>query len=324
MKIAKKASRAYARGLDAGPSSCSSSHIKWLIKRVVSDKIQNIPLRLLHTPTGLLCDRDAQISRFEGSRQYEQLLSLASSPDSDQLEAEINNVISEYFEFTMLSHRWGSGEPSLHDVEGRCVYDLDGTDGQVKLQMFCILALQHHFQWAWSDTCCIDKSSSAELQEAIGSMFTWYHQSSLTIVYLPDVFDVGSLVGSVWFTRGWTLQELLAPRAILFYMHDWSLYMKSSSTNHKTAPGLLNELHDATGMTKEHLTNFSPGMADARSRLHWASRRYTTRPEDIAYSLFGIFQVHLPTFYGESAQNALGRLLTEIISRSGDISVLDW
>ncbi|KAI5981247.1 hypothetical protein EDD15DRAFT_429454 [Pisolithus albus] len=311
-------------GMGAGPSSTSSYDIRRLIGKAVSDKVEKIPLRLLFTPTGDLCNRDAQISRFEGSSQYEQLLSLASSLDKDQLETEINNVISEYFGFTTLSHRWGSGEPLLRDVEGRRVYDLGSTDGETKLQIFCNLSFQRNFLWAWSDTCCIDKDSSAELQEAIGSMFSWYRWSSLTIVHLPDVVDAGSLADSVWFTRGWTLQELLASRTILFYTYDWLLYSTSDVADHKTDPALLRELQNATGIEKRHLTDFCPGVDDARSRLHWASRRRTTRPEDIAYSLFGIFQVHLPVFYGESAQNALGRLLAEIISRSGDVSVLDW
>ncbi|KAI6025268.1 hypothetical protein PISMIDRAFT_16691 [Pisolithus microcarpus 441] len=323
-KVGKKAARAHVRGPAAGPSSTSSYDIEQSIKKAVSARVAKIPLRLLHTPTGILCNRDAQISYFEGSLQYKRLLSLASSLDSQQLESEINNVIEEYFGFATLSHRWGSGEPLLRDVEGKSIDDLGSTDGVEKLQMFCALALQRNFQWAWSDTCCIDKDSSAELQEAIGSMFSWYHWSSLTVVHLSDVFDGGSLAGCVWFTRGWTLQELLASHTILFYTCDWSLYSKSDAVDHKSDPALLEELQNATGIAKQHLTNFYPGMDDARSRLHWASRRHTTRPEDIAYSLFGIFQVHLPIFYGESAQNALGRLLAEIISRSGDVSVLDW
>ncbi|KAI6113386.1 hypothetical protein EV401DRAFT_2236740, partial [Pisolithus croceorrhizus] len=323
-KVGKKESSAHTRRPAAGPSSSGTFDIKRSIKKIVFDRLEKLPLRLLHTSTGVLCDRDAQVSHFESSPQYQHLLSLASSLDNHQLETEINTVISEYFEYATLSHRWGNGEPLLRDVEGKSIYDLSGTDGQAKLQKFCIFAFRHHFQWAWSDTCCIEKDSSAELQEAIGSMFSWYHWSSLTIVHLSDVFDAGSLADSVWFTRGWTLQELLASHTVLFYTYDWSLYLKSDAVDHKTNPALLEELRDATGIAKEHLTNFRAGMDDARSKLHWASSRRTTRPEDIAYSLFGIFQVHLPIFYGESAQNALGRLLAEIISRSGDVSVLDW
>ncbi|KIO09134.1 hypothetical protein M404DRAFT_54979, partial [Pisolithus tinctorius Marx 270] len=169
-----------------------------------------------------------------------------------------------------------------------------------------------------------DKDSSAELQEAIGSMFAWYRRSSLTVVYLSDVPDTCSLANSEWFRRGWTLQELLAPQTVLFYTQNWSLYKNLTSSNHKTDIAVLEELEMATGIESRFLTHFSPGMDDARSRLQWASLRRTTRPEDVAYSLFGIFNLHLPVLYGEPAEKALGRLLAEIISQSGDISVLDW
>ncbi|KAI6119481.1 hypothetical protein EV401DRAFT_1888218 [Pisolithus croceorrhizus] len=323
-KVGKKVSPAHVGGWGAGPPNSSSFGIKDFIEEVVFEKIKTIPLRLPHTPTGVLCGRDAQISHFKGSCQYQQLLSMVSLLDHQRLNMEIDDVVSEYFEFVMLSHRWGKGEPLLRDIQGKCVYDLGDTDGEAKLQKLCILALRRNFQWAWSDTFCIDKDSSAELQEAIESMFSWYHWSSLTIVHLSDVLNVGSLVGSVWFTRGWTLQELLASHTVLFYTHNWSPCMGSNTVNHKMFPPLLAQLQNATGIAKQHLTNFSPGMDDARSRLHWASGPRTTRPEDIAYSLFGILQVHLPIIYGETAQNALGRLLAEIISRSGDVSILDW
>ncbi|KAI5989859.1 hypothetical protein EDC04DRAFT_2588175, partial [Pisolithus marmoratus] len=196
--------------------------------------------------------------------------------------------------------------------------------GLGKLQAFCAAACEHGYLWAWSDTCCIDKDSSAELQEAIGSMFGWYRRSALTIVHLSDVPNTGSFGGSEWFRRGWTLQELLAPRTVLFYTQDWSLYRNLTCSNHKVDATVLEELERETGIQSRFLTDFSPGMDDARSRLQWASLRCTTRSEDIAYSLFGIFDLHLPVLYGESVEKALGRLLAEIISQSGDISVLDW
>ncbi|KAI5994944.1 hypothetical protein F5J12DRAFT_929406 [Pisolithus orientalis] len=323
-KVGMKVAWAPLKGAGIDPSPSSSSDIKHAIRVGFFETVANLPPRLLHTPTGVICNRDAQLSYFEGSAQYERLLSSASSLTRQQLQTEIGSAVTDFFQIAMLSHRWGSGEPLLRDVEGKNIYDLRGTDGLEKLQDFCLLALERHFQWAWSDTCCIDKDSSAELQETIGSMFSWYRRSSLTIVYLSDVSNVGSLSHSVWFTRGWTLQELLAPSALLFYMYDWSLCTKSDTTNHKTDPAVLEELQKATGVAKQHLTNFHPGVDDARLRLHWASRRRTTRPEDIAYSLFGIFEVQLPVLYGESEENALGRLLAEIISRSGDVTVLDW
>ncbi|KAL4065235.1 hypothetical protein J3A83DRAFT_4040545, partial [Scleroderma citrinum] len=226
--------------------------------------------------------------------------------------------------YAALSHRWGRSEPLLGDIEGRVIYDLIHTDGLSKLQSFCLTCYKRGYLWAWSDTCCIDKDSSAELQEAIGSMFLWYRQLALTMVYLADVPDSGTLTSSEWFKRGWTLQELLAPHTILFFTRDWSLYKDCTSLNHKESDIILSELEQATGITLRYLTDFHPGVDDARSRLQWASKRCTTRPEDIAYSLFGIFNVYMTVRYGESVEIALGRLLKEVISSSGGTSILDW
>ncbi|KAI6040917.1 hypothetical protein EDC04DRAFT_2893689 [Pisolithus marmoratus] len=295
-----------------------------IISNIADEIVTTLPLRLLATETGDLCDRDAQMLRFERSSEYNELLSSASIWDRQELEAKVRKAVSRFFRYAILSHRWGRGEPSLHDVKGTNVYGLDSTDGVVKLQRFCVLALKEEVLWAWSDTCCIDKGSSAELQEAIGSMFSWYRRSALTIVYLSDVSDTASFTKSVWFKRGWTLQELLASRTAIFYMRDWTLYMNSTTLNHKADDAVLKDLQKATGIGKRHLKNFRPGMDNARSRLQWASARRTTKPEDVAYSLFGIFHLHLPVLYGESSETALGRLLAEIISQSGDVSVLDW
>ena len=115
----------------------------------------------------------------------------------------------------------------------------------------------------------------------------------------------------------------MAPRSILFFTRDWSLY-RGISSNHKEDSTILGELEQATGIASRHLTDFYPSVDDARSKLQWASTRLTTRPEDISYSLFGIFGLHIPVLYGESVANALGRLLVEVIARSGDTTILDW
>ncbi|KAL4065314.1 hypothetical protein J3A83DRAFT_4375836 [Scleroderma citrinum] len=143
------------------------------------------------------------------------------------------------------------------------------------------------------------------------------------MVHLSDVSDTDTLSSSVWFKRGWTLQELLAPNNILFFKQDWSFY-EDGTSNHKANNTIVRELEQATGIESRHLTHFHPGVDDARSRLRWASTRCTTRPEDIAYSLLGIFNLHIPVLYGESAETALGRLLAEVITKSGDTSILDW
>ena len=295
---------------------------KQLIGEVVCEVLKGFPPRSLNTHTGMLCDRDSQISHFEKSQECNRLLT-ASAPGTLPEIGHIRSVVSTYFRYVTLSHRWGKFEPLLRDIEGEVVYDLDPTDGLSKLQEFCCVSCRLGYLWAWSDTCCIDKESSAELQEAIGSMFSWYRQSALTIVYLADVSSTGSLTSSGWFKRGWTLQELLAPRTMLFFTRDWTIY-RGVASNHKASSIIIDELEQATGIVSRHLTHFRPGVEDARSRLQWASKRCTTRPEDIAYSLLGIFSLHIPVLYGESAENALARLLAEVIKKSGDTSILDW
>jgi len=310
--------------LEHSSGPISSSRTRKMIGHVVFEVLKAFPPRLLETHTGTLCGRDLQILRFEQSQVYNQLLASSSALDNLPSTSHIREVVSTYFRYVTLSHRWGRFEPLLRDIEGQAVYDLDPTDGLSKLQFFCLTSFRHGYLWAWSDTCCIDKDSSAELQEAIGSMFSWYRQSALTMVHLADVLDGGVLTDSEWFKRGWTLQELLAPRTMLFFTRDWSLYKDGTSPNHKENSIIIGELKRVTRIASRHLTHFHPGVDDPRSMLEWASARCTTRPEDIAYSLLGIFNLHIPVLYGESEENALGRLLAEVISKSGDTSILDW
>ena len=154
-------------------------------------------------------------------------------------------------------------------------------------------------------------------------MFSWYRQSALTVVHLADVSNAGELTSSKWFKRGWTLQELLAPRSLLFFTQNWSLY-RGISSNHKKDSTILDELEQATGIRSHDLADFYPSVDNARSRLQWASTRFTTWPEDISYSLFGVFGLHIPVLYGEPAVSALGRLLAELIAKSGNTMILDW
>jgi hypothetical protein len=227
----------------------------------------------------------------------------------------------------MLSHRWEEKEPLLHDIQDKVVYKLKPVAGIVKLQSFCEIARDAGYHWAWIDTCCIDKHNNAELQESLNSMFVWYRHSALTIVYLSDVLPTsksGALARSAWNQRGWTIPEFLASEVVLFYQQDWTLYLNDRSPNHKKSTAIMQELEDVTGINPQALVAFRPGMRDAREKLQWASTRVTTLQEDTAYSLFGLFDVHLRVNYGEKKQNALGRLLQEIVAQSGDITVLDW
>ncbi|KAG2356066.1 hypothetical protein BDR07DRAFT_1492391 [Suillus spraguei] len=268
------------------------------IQRAVWNELEYSPLRLLNTST-----------------EYKDLLSFATK-HSDLQTGRIKDVVATYFRCVLLSHRWEETEALLHDIKDKVVYELDGVGGIAKLQSFCKVARDAGYKWAWMDTCCIDKRSNTEVQELVNSMFDWYCHTALTIVYLCDVSpssQPGALTRSVWNERGWTFQEFLAPKVVLFYQRDWSLYLGDRSLNHKESRAIMKELEDTTGIDTQALVTFCPGMSGAREKLQWASKRITTVQEDVAYSLFGIFGITLPVIYGERKQRALGRLLQEIV-----------
>ncbi|KAG0705594.1 heterokaryon incompatibility protein-domain-containing protein [Suillus ampliporus] len=222
-----------------------------------------------------------------------------------------------YFRYIMLSHRWEGNEPLLHDIQGKVVCKLKAAGGLVKLQSFCKVARDAGYHWAWIDSCCINQHDSVELQRSLNSMFAWYRDSTLTIIYLSDVppsSKSGTLAKSTWNTRGWTVPEFLAPKVICFYQQDWTLYLDDHFPNHKESVKIMEELEDATDIGTRALVAFQPGMRGAREKLRWTSIRVTTVQEDIAYSLFGTFGVQLHILYGEKKQNALGRLLQEIVA----------
>ncbi|KAG2336506.1 hypothetical protein BDR05DRAFT_953303 [Suillus weaverae] len=304
----------------------SPSEADGAIRRLTYTHLDDAPLRLLDTHTGRLCDREAQINAFKSSTEYKELLS-SILKRAELRMADIQDVVMAYFRCVMLSHRWEVKELLLHDIQDKVVYELNPVGGIVKLQSFCRTTRGAGHRWGWIDTCCIDQTNNAELQKSLNSMFVWYRNSVLTIVYLSDVApssEPGALAASTWNTRGWTVPEFLAPKVVLFYQNDWTLYLDDHSPNHKESPKIMQELEDATGIHARALVGFRPGMRRAREKLQWVSRRVTTLQEDIAYSLFGIFGIQLPVMYGEKKQNALGRLLQEIIAQSGDITALDW
>jgi hypothetical protein len=239
----------------------------------------------------------------------------------------IKAVVAMYFCYVMLSHRWEGKEPLLCDIQGKVIYNLDAVGGIPKLESFCRTVCDKVYHWAWIDTCCIDQTNNIEVQQSVNSMFIWYRHSVLTIIYLLDVppsSQPGMLENSAWNTQGWMVQEFLAPKFVLFYQRDWSLYLDNCSSNHKNSLAIMQEMGNATGINVQALVTFWPGMRDTQEKLQWVSGCVTTWQEDIAYSLFGIFGINLPVIYGEKKQKALGRLLQEVMAQSGDISALEW
>ncbi|KAI0353269.1 hypothetical protein OH77DRAFT_1522729 [Trametes cingulata] len=188
-----------------------------------------------------------------------------------------------------------------------------------KIKGFCDIARRHGYRLVWMDSCCIDKTSSTELSEAINSMYEWYRLAHVCYVYLADVADgdgAYSIGRSRWVKRGWTLQELIAPRDVLFLTSSWSVL------GSKVA--LVDILHSATGVDAAILTHSaSLDSISVGRRLWWASRRETTRVEDEAYSLMGIFGIHMPTIYGEG-RRAFTRLQQEILKTIPDQTLFVW
>ena len=151
-------------------------------------------------------------------------------------------------------------------------------------------------QYAWIDACCIDKTNSSELSEAINSMYQWYKNVAVCYVYMFDVEIRSPLIdlsfeGSAWHTRGWTLQELIAPEIAKFYAFNWQYI------GEKTA--LRTKISAITGIRVAALAGEPLEKFSIAQRMSWASTRTTTRVEDVAYSLLGIFDVHMPMLYGE-------------------------
>ena len=173
------------------------------------------------------------------------------------------------------------------------------------------------YYYVWADTVCIDKSSSAELQEAIKSMWRWYRQARECYVFLADVVEPTQFECSRWWTRGWTLQELIAPQHVIFVTKDWTIL--------GTRRSLSNVINSVTLIPIWALEQGLPNRSDftIAERMSWASERQTTRVEDQAYSLMGLFDVNMPMLYGEG-RKAFTRLQEEIIRRSSDQTIFAW
>ncbi|KAF2256582.1 hypothetical protein BU26DRAFT_513392 [Trematosphaeria pertusa] len=222
-----------------------------------------------------------------------------------QFEEFIGKQIPPY---AILSHTWEAHEISFNDYCG--VEELRQKLGSEKIFKTCELARNDGYAWVWIDTCCIDKSSS---------VFKWYRRSARCYVYLSDFRLPGratDISRCRWFTRGWTLQELIAPRDVRFYDAQWQLF--------GTKEGLAYTLDDITGISSLVIRGSLPlNSIPVATRMSWAARRETTREEDIAYCLFGIFNVNLPLLYGEG-KKAFLRLQEQIIKQTNDLTLFAW
>ena len=240
--------------------------------------------------------------------------------------ARIEHEVAHYYRYATFSHKWKENEPLFEKVIHIVMDGLEESLTHDKLKMFCKVIREAGLHWAWSDTCCINKVDPSVLQEALVTMFQWYQTSAVIFVLLCDVHSPsrrGDLVRSVWNTRAWTFQEYHASKVVRFHNKDWTLYRNINILNHKESPEIIAEMEEATGVSAQTLMALPPGLEDIREKLRLASTRQTTRVEDVAYSLLGIFSLSLPVVYGEG-DKALGRLLAQPLTSSGDTSILAW
>ncbi|EAQ90321.1 hypothetical protein CHGG_02256 [Chaetomium globosum CBS 148.51] len=225
--------------------------------------------------------------------------------------------------YAILSHTWDADEVTLQQLAAADLFALRGSARFDKIQGACALArTRDALDYVWVDTCCIDKTSSAELSEAINSMFAWYRDAAVCYVYLSDLKPgefrdlFRDLPACRWFTRGWTLQELVAPRKVLFFDREWN-YRGSK----KELAQLLETITNIPMAVLRHEAELNH-FAVAR-RMSWAANRETTRVEDVAYCLLGIFDVNLSLIYGEGIK-AFARLQAAILQSTPDLSIFAW
>ena len=240
------------------------------------------------------------------------LLEILPNEDFRLTEKFLDDAIPPY---AILSHTWGSQEVIFEDI----VKDSGRSKAGYKKIKFCSeQATRDGLQYFWVDSCCIDKSNSQELQEAITSMYRWYQRATKCYVHLSDVSirkrerDNESSQNtweqafrqSRWFTRGWTLQELLAPLSVEFFSIEGSRLGNKQS--------LEQQIHEITRVPIPALRGSALSHFSTEQKFDWAKKRQTTREEDWAYSLLGIFDISMPVTYGERRANAVRRLRKEI------------
>ncbi|KAJ0307783.1 hypothetical protein COL516b_003753 [Colletotrichum fioriniae] len=264
----------------------------------------------------------------------------------------VNTLLLEEFmggcpQYTTLSHTWnGTHEISFKEWQVKDVAR-SKEEGYAKILGACRLTREFGLEYLWVDTNCIDKESSAELLEAINSMFNWYQESAVCFAYLEDLdFEATTLpessgdvvvcrtksvrfktqgqqqrcrlelARSRWFTRGWTLQELLAPRRMYFLDKNWRIL----GSRHDFA----SEISNITGIRNEYISGAKSVLEASISEMFsWLAGRETTRPEDMAYCVLGLLGLNMPLLYGERSA-AFMRLQEELIRISDDQTIFCW
>jgi heterokaryon incompatibility protein (HET) len=231
--------------------------------------------------------------------------------------------------YAILSHRWiDEQEICLQDWE---VYvanqdplssQIKCKSGFIKIQNACIQAQKRGFEWLWADTVCIDKRDNSEVTKSVNLMFSWYQSASVCFAYMHEVSnnnqrlkwtEDNAVVRKTpeWFTRGWTLQELLAPKKLLLSDQDWNCI-----GDRENCAQVITKF---TGIPLSALCGKDIQSYSYADRLAWAKGRQTTEPEDRVYSLLGLLGVSLPAVgYGIGLKAALWQLESAIEKQRAD------
>lgn len=278
-----------------------------------------VPHRLIDTSTMKFVERAAFFDVFSeeiGRISEEDIATRMRSSTKDGVTTPRNVALREIIEnavkYATLSHCWTDDEPSYRDI---CAGNQRKHHGFRKLSHFCEAAKSQGYALAWSDTCCINESNRTEHVEAVQSASNWCAHSHLCIIHLAESTSYSDLSSETWFTRSWTLLELLVPKQIKLYNTHWQPL--TNFINDKDDENLMAAISAVTLIPKEVL------IADNRRGLKgrgvweimsWASKRKSTRVEDMAYSLCGLFNITIPIAYGEG-DRAFYKLLEAIINK---------
>jgi hypothetical protein len=233
-------------------------------------------------------------------------------PDSNGEFSLTKDVVNNLPAYAILSHTWGDDDQEV-TYQDMTEGSANSKAGYRKIRFCGEQAARDGLRYFWVDTCCIKKTDAVELQKSINSMFRWYKNAVKCYVYLSDVSIPDDKVTSnseidfesafqmaKWFTRGWTLQELLAPSSVEFFSADYKRLGDKLS--------LERLIHKRTGIPAEALQGYDPTKFSVVERVSWVAKRETKHEEDMAYSLLGIFGIFLPLIYGEGSENAFSRL----------------
>ncbi|KAJ8507198.1 hypothetical protein ONZ45_g10409 [Pleurotus djamor] len=235
--------------------------------------------------------------------------------------------------YAILSHRWGDHELTYERLKWMSTSSNFDLSSYPKFDGFCKAAQAYGCRYVWIDTACINKKDKDELDLSIASMFWWYRRAQLCIVYLADVSTIADIPKSSWFTRGWTLQEFLASKRMVFYLEDWTrishvkydVFRRSAlaralsvlfehedgeDDHDEEHASLMRQIVKASGVEDMYLTAMvTPSPLEMDRILECANHRHTSLPEDSAYSLFSLLDIYLPTNYGEGRDSARQRLI---------------